>query len=164
MYSLSVIEFRVDFPLTTVTPSHPTSINQFQPTTSASLDIILKIWQRGTLEPQYRSRWLPNWLLNQCQLDGNINKKATSNIEALIMPAVQPLEISFPLPKAPHSILHGHLTFSPAFTMVHLTTSELGESGPSTAPLGSFVYAMPDVSHLLCCRVLGIPYWPWISA
>lgn len=59
---------------------------------------------------------------------------------------VNPIEISFPLPKAPHAILHGHLTFLDGCVVVHLTTSEFGESGSSLAPLGSFVYAMPDVS------------------
>lgn len=61
----------------------------------------------------------------------------------------QPLEISFALPKAPHAILHGHLTFLEACAIIHLTTSEMGESGSSTAPLGSFVYAMPDVRRYL---------------
>lgn len=59
-----------------------------------------------------------------------------------------PIEVSFPLPKAPHAILHGHLTFLEGCAMVHLTTSELGESGSTLAPLGSFVYTMPDVSIL----------------
>jgi len=31
--------------------------------------------------------------------------------------------------------------------MIHLTTSELGADGSSATPLGSFVYAMPDVSR-----------------
>ncbi len=58
---------------------------------------------------------------------------------------VSSIEISFPLPKAPHAILHGHLTFLEGCAIVHLSTSELGESGFSLAPLGSFVYAIPDV-------------------
>lgn len=58
---------------------------------------------------------------------------------------IEPIEISFPLPKAPHAVLHGHLTFDNGYSMVHLTTSELGDSSGSLAPLGSFVYAMPPV-------------------
>lgn len=58
---------------------------------------------------------------------------------------VSPVEISFPLPKTPHAILHGHLTFLDGCAVVHLTTSELGDTRSSIAPLGSFVYAMPDV-------------------
>ena len=73
---------------------------------------------------------------------------------------IEPIEISFPLPKAPHAVLHGHLTFDTDYTMIHLTTSELGDSSGSLAPLGSFVYAMPPVreghvtkriSVSLCC-------------
>jgi len=61
--------------------------------------------------------------------------------------SAQSVEISFALPKAPHAILHGHLTFLEACAMIHLTTSELGADGSSATPLGSFVYAMPDVSR-----------------
>lgn len=58
----------------------------------------------------------------------------------------QPIEISFPLPKAPHAILHCQLTFLEACSLIHLTTTELGQSGSSTTPMGSLVYAIPDVS------------------
>ncbi|KAK5954987.1 hypothetical protein OHC33_003666 [Knufia fluminis] len=76
-----------------------------------------------------------------------------------------PIEVSFPLPKAPHAILHGHLTFLEGCAMVHLTTSELGESGSTLAPLGSFVYTMPDrldekstISSVLCATGSSIDY------
>lgn len=58
----------------------------------------------------------------------------------------QPIEISFPLPKAPHAILHCQLTFLEACSMIHLTTTEIGQSGSSITPMGSLVYAIPDVS------------------
>lgn len=64
----------------------------------------------------------------------------------------QPIEISFPLPKAPHAILHCQLTFLSACSMIHLTTTELGQSGSSITPMGSLVYAIPDVSP--CSRPL----------
>lgn len=60
-------------------------------------------------------------------------------------PGSKAVEISFPLPKAPHVTLHGHLWFDTGYTMVHLTTSDIGEASGSQAPLGSFVYAMPNV-------------------
>jgi hypothetical protein len=60
-------------------------------------------------------------------------------------PSFSPLELSFPLPKTPHTILHVHLTFLTTSTTVFLTTTTIGESGTTNAPLGSFVYAMPDV-------------------
>jgi hypothetical protein len=61
------------------------------------------------------------------------------------LPTSIPLELSFPLPKAPHTTLHMHLTFMTSSATVFLTTTVIGESGATNAPLGSFVYAMPDV-------------------
>jgi hypothetical protein len=58
--------------------------------------------------------------------------------------STQPVTLSFPVPKHPHLLFHAHLTFLTHCTMVHLTTSTLGESGSTIASLGSFVYAMPD--------------------
>jgi len=37
-----------------------------------------------------------------------------------------------------------HLTFMTSSATVFLTTTVIGESGATNAPLGSFVYAMPD--------------------
>lgn len=56
------------------------------------------------------------------------------------------IEFSLPVPRAPHAILHARLSFLTGCAMIHLTTSELGESGSLHAPLGSFVYSMPGVS------------------
>ena len=61
------------------------------------------------------------------------------------MPSAKLLELSFPLPKTPHVILHLHLTFLATSLIVFLTTTTIGDSGSTTAPLGSFVYAMPGV-------------------
>ena len=55
-------------------------------------------------------------------------------------------EIAFPLPRALHTTVHIHLTFQPTHTMVFLATTMPGDSGEK--PLGSFVYAMPDVRIL----------------
>lgn len=54
-------------------------------------------------------------------------------------------ELSFPLPKNPHTILQAHLTFFETSMMLFLTTSTIGESSSALAPMGSFVYAMPNV-------------------
>lgn len=65
-------------------------------------------------------------------------------------PSLHPLEISFPLPKTPYTTLHIHLTFLATSTMVFLSTTTTGESGGeggTLKPMGSFVYAMPDVSQ-----------------
>ena len=68
----------------------------------------------------------------------------------MMEPTVKPLELSFPLPKNPHTILQAHLTFFETSTMLFLTTSTIGESSSTLAPLGSFVYAMPNVSQFQC--------------
>lgn len=70
-------------------------------------------------------------------------------------PSLHPLEISFPLPRTPHTTLHIHLTFLATSTMVFLSTTTPGDSGGGGSgsmmkPMGSFVYAMPDV---------GVPFF-----
>lgn len=55
-----------------------------------------------------------------------------------------PMEMSFGMPRAPHIVVHAHLTRLQTSCMLHLTTSESGSPNPSTAAMGSFVYAMPD--------------------
>lgn len=64
----------------------------------------------------------------------------------MMYPTSKPLELSFPLPKAPNTLLQAHLTFLTTVTTLFLTTTVLGESASTLAPMGSFVYAMPDVS------------------
>ncbi|KAF2828203.1 hypothetical protein CC86DRAFT_369320 [Ophiobolus disseminans] len=53
-----------------------------------------------------------------------------------------PIEVSFPLPRAPHTNMHIQLTDNGPNLLLFLTTSSL-ESASSSA-LGSFVYAMPN--------------------
>ncbi|KAL6243504.1 hypothetical protein RBB50_009497 [Rhinocladiella similis] len=62
-------------------------------------------------------------------------------------PSFQPIETSFPLPKHPHLNFHAHMSFLGNCVMVHLTTTDLDQSHTSLPPLGSFVYAMPDLSN-----------------
>lgn len=57
-------------------------------------------------------------------------------------------EIALALPRALHTTAHIHLTFQAAHTTVFVATTVPGESGEK--PLGSFVYAMPDVSGMRC--------------
>ena len=66
----------------------------------------------------------------------------------LIQPQLHPKELSFPLPKALHTTAHVHLTALETCVMVFVTASTPGESSGSVKPMGSFVYAMPDVSLL----------------
>lgn len=60
-------------------------------------------------------------------------------------PSVKPIEISFPLPRTPHTNVHIHLTAMATSTMVFLSTTNAGDAGSSVKPMGSFVYSMPDV-------------------
>jgi hypothetical protein len=57
-----------------------------------------------------------------------------------------PIEVSFPLPRAPHTNIHLQLTNNGPNLLLFLTTSS-PESATSSA-LGSFVYAMPNVRNL----------------
>jgi hypothetical protein len=66
-----------------------------------------------------------------------------------IQPSLEPLEISLPLPKSPHTTLHIHLTFLATSVMVFICTTVPGDSGAGEGgalnSMGSFIYAMPDV-------------------
>lgn len=55
-------------------------------------------------------------------------------------------ELAFALPRTLHTTAHIHLTCESTYTMLFLATTLTGDSGAK--PLGSFVYAMPDVSYL----------------
>lgn len=66
--------------------------------------------------------------------------------ETMLTPSFSPVNISFAVPRHPHLNLQVHLTFLENCSMIHLTTSTIGEGASTHAPLGSFVYAMPDVS------------------
>jgi len=55
----------------------------------------------------------------------------------------QPIELSFPLPKAPDTRIHIRLTIQATSLLLFLTTAVNGDTSTS-APLGSFIYALPD--------------------
>lgn len=65
------------------------------------------------------------------------------------VPSLEPLEISLPLPKSPHTTLHTHLTFLATSVMVFICTTVPGNEGGTLNSMGSFVYAMPDVRFRL---------------
>jgi hypothetical protein len=67
-------------------------------------------------------------------------------------PSFTPVEFSFPLPRLPHLNLHGHVSLMGRCIMVHLTTTDVGAPPGASPPLGSFVYAMPDVRKSLSRR------------
>jgi hypothetical protein len=59
-------------------------------------------------------------------------------------PLVRPTELSFPLPKAPETRIYLQLTIQTTSILLFLTTALNGDTS-TAAPLGSFVYALPDV-------------------
>lgn len=63
-----------------------------------------------------------------------------------LAPQSQLAELSFPLPNALHTTAHVHLTVLDTCAMVFLATSTPGDSSGTVKPMGSFIYAMPDVS------------------
>lgn len=75
-------------------------------------------------------------------------------------PSVHPRELSFPLPKALHTTVHVHLTVLETCVMVFVTASTPGDTLGLTKPMGSFVYAMPDVSFLFSSCVHFTPVNP----
>ena len=62
-------------------------------------------------------------------------------------PISAPIELAFGLPKAPQTKIHLRLTITPTSILLLLTTVYQGETSTKPA-LGSFVYALPDVSAL----------------
>lgn len=80
--------------------------------------------------------------------------------EVALEPSTRAIELSFPLPKAPETKIHLQLTINATSLLLFLTTVYGGDA-PTAAPLGSFVYALPDVSLIFdsilftaahCCR------------
>jgi hypothetical protein len=64
--------------------------------------------------------------------------------------SVKPVELSLPLPRAPGTRIHVHLSVSTVSLLIFLTTISSGDTSV-TAPLGSFVYALPDVCYCVAC-------------
>lgn len=70
-----------------------------------------------------------------------------SSVMAATMPSKEasgtPIAVSFPLPRAPQTEIHVQLINTGVSLLVFLTTTTPTPS--AAAPLGSFVYAMPNV-------------------
>lgn len=71
---------------------------------------------------------------------------ALSNDEPVRQQQQKPLQISFPLPRAPNARVNLHLTVHSKFLLLFVTTTSPEHDSGVTAPVGSFVYAMPNVS------------------
>ena len=65
------------------------------------------------------------------------------------------LQLALPLSTNSQIIIHIHLTFYTTNTMVFLTTTATENSG-GLAPMGSFVYAMPNVVLLFLTQFVHL--------
>jgi hypothetical protein len=64
--------------------------------------------------------------------------------------AMETFQLSFPLPRSLEARIYVHLTIQAKSVMLFLTTAAADELG--TPPrMGSFVYALPDVSRCRLC-------------
>lgn len=57
----------------------------------------------------------------------------------------EPIQFSMPLPNAPGSRIHTHLTILATSILLFCTSTTAEFASSAIPPLGSFVYAMPDV-------------------
>lgn len=73
------------------------------------------------------------------QLDLNQIQRPTST-----QPMAKPKHLSVPLPLSPHTNLHIQINQHGSSILAFITTTDLSSTG-SLSPLGSFVYAMPNV-------------------
>ena len=74
----------------------------------------------------------------------------TTGLHAMMLtngtsPSAKPIELAIPLPHAPGSRIHMHLTILTTTIVLFVTSSGLDSSSASPASMGSLVYAMPDV-------------------
>lgn len=59
-----------------------------------------------------------------------------------------PMQLSFPLPRSLDTRIYIHLTLQAKSILLFLTTATADDAS-NPPPMGSFVYALPDVSY--CC-------------
>jgi hypothetical protein len=115
----------------------------------------LEVGILGTLPPH---RLAESWIvLAKSDGDPLINAQYISTSTTPVMgdsqpvvlaPSVKPVQLSLLLPRAPETRIHIHLTINTISLMVFLTTVGGGDTA-TTAPLGSFVYALPDVCYCI---------------
>lgn len=71
-----------------------------------------------------------------------------------------PIQLSFPLPRSLDTRIYMHLTVKAKSVVLLLTTASAEDAG-TPPPLGSFVYALPDVCDFqLFCPIIHAPPSP----
>lgn len=63
--------------------------------------------------------------------------------------AIKPVQLSFPLPRTSNTRINIHLTIQSTALVLFVTTTSPEHDAGATAPMGSFVYAMPQNVNLL---------------
>ena len=63
-------------------------------------------------------------------------------------PSPKPLELAIPLPNTPGTRIHIHLTVLTTTILLFLSSASSHDTSTGPCAMGSFVYAMPDVSAL----------------
>lgn len=63
------------------------------------------------------------------------------------VPVSAPIQVSFPLPRGMETKIHMRLTIQSKAILLFVTTVA-AEDSDKLAPMGSFVYAIPDVCSL----------------
>ena len=77
--------------------------------------------------------------------ENDVREDTGSGVQVL-PPSVHAKYIALPLPLSPHTTFHIRITHLETSNMIFLTTTDYSASA-GTSALGSFVYAMPNVSH-----------------
>lgn len=77
----------------------------------------------------------------------------TIDLSNKIAEMASPLELSIPLPRSVDTRIYMQLTIKAKAITLFLTTASAEEAGAPT-PMGSFVYALPDV-----CLPLEVPLY-----
>lgn len=78
---------------------------------------------------------------------GNGEADATTTGTSTAPQSLVPKQLSLPLPLSIHTALRLHLTQLETSNLIFLTTTDPSTSSSSTSALGSFVYAIPNVSR-----------------
>ena len=81
----------------------------------------------------------------QLEHKGQTTEMATNEV-TVASPSAKPISLSFPMPKAPETRIHMHLTIQTTSLLLFLATTLNGNTSEAV-PLGSFVYALPDVCY-----------------
>ncbi|KAK7526330.1 uncharacterized protein IWZ02DRAFT_417072 [Phyllosticta citriasiana] len=73
--------------------------------------------------------------------------------------AIKPIQLSFPLPRASNTRINMHLTIQSTALLLFVTTTSPEHDAGATAPMGSFVYAMPSTTTSSSQQPISTPLY-----